>query len=266
MDGRSNLICPECNGCGWIIYEKRVELLPGKGLSEHPYTFGRKCPNCNGGTRAEIPQMQAKSKTPASFSDKTYKDFNWNIYQDEKHNVVDTEKTQKYVLSFIKDFQKWQQAGQGLYIQSKVKGSGKTFLASCLLNEIMKKYAVRSKFVPCIDLISIDQTANPRGTSEQEINPIGYIAKTPLIVIDDIGVKSQNSWIDEVLFKIVDTRLQQKLPTIFTSNIPIDELQYDERVTDRIYHMTQTVLLPEIKVRRMISGDKRNDFLKEIGL
>ena len=262
----SNFICPECEGSGWIIYEKQVEIIPGKGLSEYPYTFGRKCPNCNGGKMEEVPKMKAKANTPAGFSDKSYKDFNWKIYRREDGTEEDTQFTQKLVLSFIKDFQKWQDSGQGLYIQSKVKGSGKTFLASCLLNEIMKKYAVRSKFVPCIDLISIDQSANPHGTSEQEINPIGYIAKTPLIVIDDIGVKSQNSWIDEVLFKIIDTRLQQKLPTIFTSNIPIDELQYDERVTDRIYRMTQTILLPEIKVRRMISGDKRNDFLKEIGL
>lgn len=266
MNTQSNLECQRCKGTGWIIVSKRVDLFDTGKLTDYEYDFAYPCPVCNGGHEEKVQQAKKRSNTPAGYTDKDFTAFNWHIYRDSNNEEIDTSTAQKLTLSFIRQYDKWKETGQGLYIYSKVKGSGKTFLASCLMNEIMKKYATRTRFVPSIDLITMDEQKNRKGTTVEEVDPIGYISKIPLIVIDDIGVKNANNWIDEILFKIVDTRLQAKLPTIFTSNIPIDELPYDERVTDRIYKMCQSVMLPEIKVRRMISGDTSKDFLKGLGI
>lgn len=262
----SNFECPVCKGCGYTFELKKADLFNNGYFTPFEYEFAIPCYNCNGGHESKVKTVKQYSNTPAGFSDKDLKAFNWKIYRKEDNTEIDTTEAQKFVRSFVKQYAQWKEAGQGLYIHSKVKGSGKTFLASCILNEVMKLYAVRTRFVPCIDLLTIAQTQNSKGTSEEECDPIGFISKIPLIVIDDIGVKNPNSWIDEVLFKIVDTRDQKKLPTIFTSNVTIDELQYDERVTDRIYKMCQPVSLPEVKVRRRETATDRTYLLSKLGL
>ena len=54
--------------------------------------------------------------------------------------------------------------------------------------------------------------------------------------------------------------------TIITANMNIDNLPFDDRISDRISSMCLPIHLPETKVRSKESRDKRTDFLKEMGL
>jgi primosomal protein DnaI len=75
-----------------------------------------------------------------------------------------------------------------------------------------------------------------------------------VLVIDDIGAENMTPWSrDEVLSPLLQYRLQQKLPTFFTSNLTIDALKHHfadegygristfraERVIDRITAITE---------------------------
>ena len=71
---------------------------------------------------------------------------------------------------------------------------------------------------------------------------------------------------NDLLFRIVDERMTQKLVTIFTSNIVIDRLSLDERITERINKMSHPVSLPEFNVRHIESNNNKAEFLKRIGL
>ncbi len=52
------------------------------------------------------------------------------------------------------------------------------------------------------------------------------LKKAPILVIDDIGADSISSWIrDDVLGVILEYRMQEELPTFFTSNFSMDQLE-----------------------------------------
>ena len=52
------------------------------------------------------------------------------------------------------------------------------------------------------------------------------IKKVPLLLIDDIGAENVTNWgRDEVLGTILQYRMEENLPTLFTSNLTIEELE-----------------------------------------
>ena len=53
-----------------------------------------------------------------------------------------------------------------------------------------------------------------------------YIKKSPLLLLDDIGAENTSNWSrDEVLGPILQYRMEEDLPTFFTSNLTIEELE-----------------------------------------
>ena len=53
-----------------------------------------------------------------------------------------------------------------------------------------------------------------------------FIKTVPLLLLDDIGAESTTAWSrDEVLGPILQYRMEEDLPTFFTSNLTIDELE-----------------------------------------
>jgi DNA replication protein DnaC len=88
-----------------------------------------------------------------------------------------------------------------------------------------------------------------------------------LLVIDDLGQqKSAENWLDDILFRIIDARYQNKRVTIITSNIELQKLRLDDRVSDRLNKMCQTIPLPDFSYRQKESKKKKVDFFKEMGL
>lgn len=253
--------CPDCHGYGWIVYEASVDIY--KGQPNDKATFCRRCPTCQRGQA--VVSARSRSMIPESFSDKRLSAFNWQLYikNGEQVNIYSQKDA---VESFVRNFKKWQDKGFGLYIFSKTKGSGKTFLASCIANEIMSTYAIRCRFVSVVNLISIQQNADADSDEEAERNPIDTIANVPLLVLDDIGAKVGNKWLDEILFTIMDNRYQRRLPTLITSNVPVVELPHDGRIIDRILAICIEMSLPEVRVRAKDSNSRKVEFFKELGL
>ena len=58
--------------------------------------------------------------------------------------------------------------------------------------------------------------------------------RSPILMIDDIGADAMSSWIrDEVFGVILQYRMQEQLPTFFSSNFTMDELEQHLSVTQR---------------------------------
>ena len=55
---------------------------------------------------------------------------------------------------------------------------------------------------------------------------IDTLKKVPVLILDDIGAETMSAWArDEVLGAILQYRVSEKLPTIYTSNYTLDELE-----------------------------------------
>ena len=53
-----------------------------------------------------------------------------------------------------------------------------------------------------------------------------YIRSVPLLLIDDIGAEATTSWgRDEIFCPLVQYRMQEHLPTFFTSNLDLKSLE-----------------------------------------
>ena len=146
--------------------------------------------------------------------------------------------------------------GGGLYFYSKAKGSGKTFLSTILGNELTRR-GKRVRWFGVTNLLQDIKASYDResGTSSAEI--IGLCKAAEILILDDIGVEKQSAWVNETMYSILDDRLTHARPTIFTSNIRPNELQYDARVTDRISRMAELVEMPEENVRQRLNAKSK---------
>lgn len=206
-----------------------------------------------GVTAEESEFRKIRAMMPFEFLDVRAKDFQWSRYQGDV--TVAKEMVNRYILHY----EKLRNKGMGLYIYSGTKGSGKTMLACCLLNEITKRYKGVVKFVNILDFL--EMTKKGFSGDDEDVNNIRHAG---LLVVDDIGVQMTKEWIDTVLYSLVNDRYVNRLPTIYTSNIPVNRLKMDDRITDRIESTTYSVQLPEESIRKAMREQQKQKLLQEI--
>lgn len=206
-----------------------------------------------GVTAEESEFRKIRAMMPFEFLDVRAKDFQWSRYHGDV--TVAKEMVNRYILHY----EKLRNKGMGLYIYSGTKGSGKTMLACCLLNEITKRYKGAVKFVNILDFL--EMTKKGFSGDDEDVNNIRHAG---LLVVDDIGVQMSKEWIDTVLYSLVNDRYVNRLPTIYTSNIPVNRLKMDDRITDRIESTTYSVQLPEESIRKAMREQQKQKLLQEI--
>lgn len=198
---------------------------------------------------------KTRAMIPFEFIGVKPKDLNWNLYE------CNIEDQKKIANAFIVNFDKFESQGKGLYIYSKKKGSGKTMLSCCLLNELIDTRPINAKFITVPDFIELTK----KGFKYEECNEeVDSIFGTRLLVLDDIGVQMTKEWVDTVLYRLINYRMTKKLVTIFTSNIPANKLKIDERISERIIKMTIPLILPEVSIRAKKAHEENAAFIKEI--
>lgn len=110
----------------------------------------------------------------------------------------------------------------GLYLHGDF-GVGKTYIMGAVLNRLAERARVESLMIYTPDFFREIKNAIQDQTVEEKLD---YIRKVPLLVLDDIGAESMSPWIrDEVLGSILQRRMMDQLPTLFTSNYDLEELE-----------------------------------------
>ena len=206
-----------------------------------------------GVTAEESEFRKIRAMMPFEFLDVMAKDFQWSRYRGDV--TVAKEMVNRYILHY----EKLRNKGMGLYIYSGTKGSGKTMLACCLLNEITKRYKGVVKFVNILDFL--EMTKKGFSGDDEDVNNIRHAG---LLVVDDIGVQMSKEWIDTVLYSLVNDRYVNRLPTIYTSNIPVNRLKMDDLIADSIESTTYSVQLPEESIRKAMREQQKQKLLQEI--
>ena len=192
-----------------------------------------------------------QSMMPAEYVYKRAKDFQWDIYG------ASMELQKKIVNAFIVNFPEFEKQGRGLYIYSETKGSGKTMLACCMCNEIIERYGISVKFISVPDFVELIK--DRREETKEKVDSLHQVR---LLVLDDIGAQTgKQEWIDNALFRLVDYRKREFLPTIFTSNCDSEALKMDDRTVDRIVSISTEVKMPERSIRREKAEEANRKFI-----
>lgn len=118
---------------------------------------------------------------------------------------------------------------KGLYLQGAF-GVGKSFLLGAIANGLADKgYNTTIIHFPTFT-VEMKQSIAKDLVGEK----INAVKKSPILMIDDLGAESMTSWIrDDVLGVILQYRMQEQLPTFFSSNISIKDLENHLSVTQR---------------------------------
>lgn len=187
---------------------------------------------------------------PQNIKNANFKD----IYKDDKNRVP--------IIKYFKDFMDKYYKGEnpkGLYLTGSF-GSGKTYLIASLFNEMAKR-KVKSTLVYFPEFLR-----NLKASFNSDYNEkFEYIKRSPLLLLDDIGAENCSNWSrDEVLGPILQYRMENNLPTFFTSNLTLAELEkalaittsgFDKvkarRIIERIKQLTNTL--------ELISKNRRED-------
>lgn len=204
------------------------------------------------GTIQGTEERRNQSMMPAEYVYKRAKDFQWDIYG------ASMELQKKIVNAFIVNYVEFEKQGRGLYIYSETKGSGKTMLACCLCNEIIERYGIPVKFISVPDFVELIK--DKRDECKEKVDGLHQVR---LLVLDDIGAQTgKQEWIDNALFRLIDYRKREFLPTIFTSNCDSDQLKMDDRTVDRIVSISTDVKMPERSIRREKAAKANSEFIK----
>ncbi|KRL83629.1 primosomal protein DnaI [Ligilactobacillus apodemi] len=123
-----------------------------------------------------------------------------------------------FIASYTKDPKTFH---KGLYLEGSF-GVGKTYLLAAIANELASKgYETTLVHFPSF-AVEIKGSIGQNKSNEY----IERLKKAPVLMIDDIGADSLSSWLrDDVLGVILQYRMQEELPTFFSSNFSLEQLE-----------------------------------------
>ena len=177
-----------------------------------------------------------------------------NILASARMKDIKITKSRATIIKWLKDyydnFDPFK-SSKGLYLHGNF-GTGKTYLIAALLNEIRTKFGVSTEIVYVPELLrKLKENLNLVGDRLYELE------KVDLLLLDDIGAEKVTEWgRDEILGTILQTRMNSGMPTFFTSNLTISELERtlsitkdsedaikSKRIIERIKYLTDDIEL-----------------------
>ena len=123
------------------------------------------------------------------------------------------------LLSFVEQYPTIR---KGLYLYGDF-GVGKSFMVAALAHDLSEKRGVSSTLLHYPSFVIDVKNAIGDGNVKTLVDEIKL---SEVLILDDIGAEQSTAWVrDEILQVILQYRMQENLPTFFTSNFNFEELE-----------------------------------------
>lgn len=181
-----------------------------------------------------------------------------DVFLDNSPARADQPDIYEMLESYVRTFTADDVRHKDVYLYSKSPGTGKTTTSVAILNEWLRRrfmyLASRGEPIPevlglFLDVNRIQRRYNTAVMSDNKdevariVTDLERAGKSPFLVIDDLAVRSASESYRAIIHDLVNERLTEELPTVYTSNVPPSDLAsvFDERLSDRIGDMCATM-------------------------
>ena len=123
------------------------------------------------------------------------------------------------MIKFVNDYP---ENRKGLYLYGDF-GVGKSFMVAALAHDLSEKRGVSSTLLHYPSFVIDVKNAIGDGSVKTLVDEIKL---AEVLILDDIGAEQSTPWVrDEILQVILQYRMQEDLPTFFTSNFNFEDLE-----------------------------------------
>jgi DNA replication protein DnaC len=193
-------VCRICDGVGLV----RVVDASGKWVS-------RPC-ECQVVEREE--RRLAASRIPPGYSDCTLDAYDTAFPGADPSQGWALKTARSFVAAYPVDT-----GGKGLLFVGS-HGVGKTHLAVGVLRRLIQERGVKGIFCDYGALIKQIQQSYDPGNNITESALLDPVLRSEVLVLDDLGAQKPSEWVWENIALILNTRYNNKLTTIVTTNFP----------------------------------------------
>lgn len=184
----------------------------------------------------------------------------WTFAHDDGTDPRTTSIAHKYV----DNFPEMKKRGKGLLLYGPV-GTGKTHAAACIANELINQGR------PCLVTNFARITNTLQGMFDGKQRYLDDFNRLDLLVIDDLAAERDTSYMNEMIFNIIDSRYRSGKPLIVTTNLTQAELTTPgsvdrRRVYSRLLEMCVPVEVKGTDRRGKRLNDDSADMKRLLGL
>lgn len=216
-----NYECKKCNDTGYIFNTSSTEMC-----------------NC---LKQKIYNIEYNKSNILNLKNQNFNNFNYNFYSDEinkqKYNSdISPRENIKLIKNICEKFiNNFENIEQNNLLFTGNTGLGKTFLSSCIANELLKKEKTVLYQTASVMLDTIISYRFGKPNISKDI--YDYLLNVDLLIIDDLGTEGVNNMKLVELFNVLNSRLlNPNTKTIISTNLSLQNLYstYDERIVSRI--------------------------------
>ncbi|MCE7984048.1 MAG: AAA family ATPase [Caldilinea sp. CFX5] len=133
-----------------------------------------------------------------------------------------------------------------------VNGCGKTHLAAAIANEQLARGQYDVMLISVPELLNHLRAAFSPNAGTSYDRRFDDVKKIPLLVLDDLGTESATPWVREKLFQLFNYRYRAMLPTVITTNTPLEKMEpwLRTRLSDLSRCQYWEIMAPEYRSSR----------------